>query len=165
MFTNQATQINAWDRVLIENSEKIVGLNEAVEKVKTEQTQLQRELEYIEAQHSELDECIKPLENELSKSVQYDSEREHTYLQAESLDTQLKQMSEDLKEVIEHLNEANKDRDPNDPIVQIGKILNAHMSSLQWIESSTSNITTKLDEISRMQETLKRDNNDRRLNI
>lgn len=67
-------------------------------------------------------------------------------------------MSEDLKEVVEHLNEANKAQDPNDPIVQIGKILNAHMSSLQWIESSSSSISAKLDDITKVHETLKRDN-------
>lgn len=158
MFTNQATQINAWDRVLIENGEKILALNEAVDNVKAEQKALETHLEHITAQHTDLDECIKPLEAEMSKSIQVDSEREQTYLLAESLDTQMKQMGEDLKEVIEHLNEANKDRDPNDPVVQIGKILNAHMSSLQWIESTTTGITNKLDNISKMQDTLKRDN-------
>lgn len=34
----------------------------------------------------------------------------------ENLDTQLKQMSEDLKEVIDYLNEANKVQDNNDPV-------------------------------------------------
>lgn len=165
MFANQATQINAWDRVLIENSDKIVTLNDAFTKVKLEQKALEHELEYVAAQHAELDECIKPLEMEMSKSQQFDPEREQTYLMAESLDTQLKQMGEDLKEVIEHLNEANKDRDPNDPIVQIGKILNAHMSSLQWIENSTSHITSKLETITKLQETLRDNERSFRLNI
>lgn len=35
---------------------------------------------------------------------------------AENMDTQLKQMSEDLKEIIEHLNESNKKEDNNDPV-------------------------------------------------
>lgn len=158
IFTNQATQINAWDRVLVENSEKIVALNDTFKRVKVEQKAFEHELEYIAAQHAELDECLKPLEQEMAKSQQVDPEREQTYLMADNLDTQLKQMGEDLKEVIEHLNEANKDRDPNDPIVQIGKILNAHMSSLQWIENSTSYITSKLDNMTKLQETLRRDN-------
>lgn len=158
MFSNQATQINAWDRVLIENSDKIVGLNEAFKKVKIEQKALEQELEYIAAQHVELDECIRPLEKEMSKSQQVDPERQQTYSLADNLDTQLKQMGEDLKEVIEHLNEANKDKDPNDPIVQIGKILNAHMSSLQWIENSTSHITSKLENITKLHEALRHDN-------
>lgn len=158
LFTNQATQVNAWDKVLLSNGEKIVELNESVEKVKAEQGALEQELEFIAAQHAELEECIVPLEEELAKIPQVDMERGQTYCLAESLDSQLKQMSEDLKEVVEHLNEANKYSDPNDPIVQIGKILNAHMSSLQWIEQSTSTITQRLEDISKLHETIRKDN-------
>ncbi|XP_058835775.1 nuclear pore glycoprotein p62 [Topomyia yanbarensis] len=158
LFTNQATQVNAWDKLLLANGEKIVTLNEAVEKVKAEQDAMEQELEFITAQHTELEECIIPLEEELSKIVQVDIERGQTYSMAETLDSQLKQMSEDLKEVIEHLNESNKYSDPSDPLVQIGKILNAHMNSLQWIESSTSGITNRLEEIGKMHDTLRKDN-------
>lgn len=42
-----------------------------------------------------------------------------SYQLAENLDTQLKQMAEDLKEVIEHLNESNKAQDVNDPVSTI----------------------------------------------
>lgn len=35
---------------------------------------------------------------------------------AENLNSQLKQMSEDLKEVIEHLNEANKNQELSNPV-------------------------------------------------
>lgn len=156
LFTNQAIQVNAWDRLLIDNGDKIIALNETVEKVKAEQSTLEKELEFISAQHSELEECITPLQKELSKIPQVDQERSQIYSIAENLDTQLKQMSEDLKEVIEHLNEANKAQDPNDPIVQIGRILNAHMNSLQWIESTTASINTKLEEITKVHDTLKR---------
>lgn len=117
MFTNQATQVNAWDRVLIENGDKIANLNDAVEKVKAEQTALEQELEFINAQHQELEDCIAPLQKELNKIPQVDVERAQTYLLAESLDTQLKTISEDLKEVIDHLNEANKAQDSNDPVI------------------------------------------------
>lgn len=37
VFLNQATQVNAWDRLLMENGEKIVKLHESVEKVKLDQ--------------------------------------------------------------------------------------------------------------------------------
>lgn len=156
MFLNQATQVNSWDTVLESNSNKIIALSEAVQKVKIEQTSLEKQLESIAAQHTELDECITPLQKELAKSSH--SEKGQTYSLAESLDTQLRQMSEDLKEVIEHLNEANKVQDSNDPIVQIGQILNAHMSSLQWIESTASDIATKMDDITKMHESMRRDN-------
>jgi len=159
IFMNQATQVNSWDNMLISNSNKIMAINDAVEKVKIEQRGLEQELEFISAQHAELDECIKPLQDEFTKSPHIDAEKAQTYILAENLDTQLRQMSEDLKEVIEHLNEANKSDNVNDdPIMQIGMILNAHMSSLQWIESSSSQITTQIDNISKMHDTLKRDN-------
>lgn len=118
LFSNQATQVNAWDSILLKNGQKIVELNKAVEKVKADQTAMEQELEFISAQHAELEESIVPLEQELSKMPQQvDAERSQTYLMAETLDSQLKQMSEDLKEVIEHLNEANKFSDPGDPMV------------------------------------------------
>lgn len=156
IFTNQATQVNAWDTILLKNGEKIVELNKAVEKVKSDQSAMEQELEFISAQHAELEESIIPLEQELSKMPQQiDVERSQTYLMAETLDSQLKQMSEDLKEVIEHLNEANKFADPADPMVQIGKILNAHFTSLQWIEDKTGVISTRLDDISKMSNSLR----------
>ena len=37
IFLNQATQVNAWDRLLTMNGEKIVSLYDAVEKVKLDQ--------------------------------------------------------------------------------------------------------------------------------
>lgn len=156
LFINQATQVNGWDSILLKNGEKIVELNKAVEKVKADQTAMEQELEFISAQHAELEESILPLEQELSKvPQQVDVERSQTYLMAETLDSQLKQMSEDLKEVIEHLNEANKFSDPNDPMVQIGKILNAHFTSLQWIEDKTSVIGNRLDDINKMSAVLR----------
>lgn len=156
MFTNQATQVNAWDRLVINTSDKIIALDQAVEKIKQEQNSLEQELEFISTQHTELEEQIIPLHKELSKLPQVDQERSQIYSIAENLDTQLKQMSEDLKEVIEHLNEANKAQDPNDPIVQISRILNAHMDSLQWIETTTTSINTKLDDLTKAHDNLKR---------
>lgn len=156
MFTNQATQVNAWDRVVVNTSEKILNLDVAVENLKHQQTSLEQELEFISTQHTELEEQIVSLHKELSKLPQVDQERSQIYSIAENLDTQLKQMSEDLKEVIEHLNEANKAQDPNDPIVQIGKILSAHMDSLQWIDTTTTSINTKIDDLVKAHDTLKR---------
>lgn len=151
IFTNQATQVNAWDSILLKNGEKIVDLNKAVEKVKADQVAMEQELEFITAQQAELEESILPLEQELSKiPQQIDVDRSQTYLMAETLDSQLKQMSEDLKEVIEHLNEANKLADPQDPMVQIGKILNAHFTTLQWIDDKTQSINNRIDELSKM---------------
>lgn len=157
VFTEQATQINAWDKLLIGNNQKIIELNDAVQKVKNDQQVLDQELEFIATQHKELEESLAPLEKEFNNLPRVDQERSQTYLMVENLDTQLKQMSEDLKEIIDNLNEANKGQDNTDPIIQIGKILNAHMNSLQWIESQSTNICRKLDDIGKIHETQKRD--------
>lgn len=157
VFLDQASQINAWDQLLISNNQKILELNNAVQKVKAEQETLEQELDFISTQHTELEESIAPLQKEFNKIPQMDVERTQVYITVENLDTQLKQMSEDLKEVIVNLNEANKCQDNSDPIIQIGKILNAHMSSLQWIENTSSTVSAKLDDLSKMHESFKRD--------
>lgn len=136
---------------MLKNGEKIVELNKSVEKIKADQSCLEQQIDFINAQQSELFELIMPLENELAKiPQQIDVDRSQAYLMAETLDSQLKQMSEDLKEVIEHLNEANKFADPADPMSQIAKILNAHFTSLQWIEEKTQAVNNRLDEISKI---------------
>ncbi|XP_048002455.1 nuclear pore glycoprotein p62 [Leguminivora glycinivorella] len=159
-FINQATQINAWDRLLIANGEKIVEVNDTVQAVKNEQQSLELELDFVLAQQKELEDLLAPLEKQLLESGDRarDPEREQMYNLAENLDSQLKTMSQDLKEVIEHLNETNRSQDSNDPIGQIGRILNAHMSSMQWIDNSIAQISTKLDQLKATHDTLRRDN-------
>lgn len=158
MFINQATQVNSWDKILILNNNKIVALSDAVQKVKSDQDALEHQLELIATQHSELEECIAPLNQELSKTQHIDVDKVQTYIMAENLDAQLRQMSEDLKEVIEHLNAANKFKDMTDPMVKIGLILNAHMNSLQWIESTVGQVSTKIEDISQMYDSMRRSN-------
>lgn len=157
VFVNQATQINAWDKLLITNGEKIMTLNQEVERVKIEQQQLEHELDYVVGQQKELQECLVPLEKELASLSVSDSDREYTYRLSENLDTQLKRMSEDLKEIIEHLNEANRAQDSSDPIVQIGKILNAHMNSLQWLDQQTALLSQKIQHIDQMHQNFRQE--------
>ncbi|XP_024874330.1 nuclear pore glycoprotein p62 [Temnothorax curvispinosus] len=157
VFVNQATQVNAWDKLLITNGEKIVTLNQEVERVKIEQQQLEHELDYVVGQQKELQECLVPLEKELASLSVSDSDRDYTYRLSENLDTQLKRMSEDLKEIIEHLNEANRAQDSSDPIVQIGKILNAHMNSLQWLDQQTALLNQKIQQIDQMHQSFRQE--------
>lgn len=176
MFGNQAKQLNAWDRLLITNGEKILQLNNGIERVKQQQQQLDQELDFVLAQQKELEDLIVPLEKELENVNITDLDRNSTYQMAENMDSQLKQMSEDLKEIIEQLNEENKSQEMSNPvsqafficsciycvnvhffcktfffqITQIGKILNAHMNSLQWIDQNTNKISTQLDHVMKM---------------
>lgn len=162
-FLDQATQVNAWDRIVMENGEKIVQLNKDVEKVKLDQQKLDHELDFIHSQQKELEDILNPLEKALDTlpPITYqqhaDIEREHTYVLAESLDAQLKRMGQDLKEIIERLNSTNAAPDPDDPVQQVTKILNAHVVSLMWVDRNTANLQRRVEEISKLMDLEKRE--------
>lgn len=162
-FLELATQVNAWDRLLVENGEKITTLNSDMERVKVDQQKLDHELDFIHSQQRELEELLAPLEKAVEQqpniNIQQHSalERENTYQLAENIDAQLKRMLSDLKEIIDHLNSSNTNQDQTDPIQQITKILNSHMDSLQWIDQNSTLLGRKVDEISKQMEVQKRE--------
>ncbi|KAM6224883.1 nuclear pore glycoprotein p62 [Rhynchocyon petersi] len=155
-FLQQATQVNAWDRTLIENGEKITSLHREVEKVKLDQKRLDQELDFILSQQKELEDLLSPLEEAAKEQsgtiyLQHaDEEREKTYKLAENIDAQLKRMAQDLKDIIEHLNTAGAPADSSDPLQQICKILNAHMDSLQWVDQNSALLQRRVEEASRV---------------
>ncbi|XP_067833667.1 nucleoporin 62 like isoform X1 [Heptranchias perlo] len=154
-FLHQATQVNAWDRMLIENGEKITALHREAEKVKLDQKRLDQELDFILSQQKELEDLLAPLEESVRDQhgtiyLQHaDEEREHTYKLAENIDAQLKRMAQDLKEIIQHLNTTSSSSEISDPLQQICKILNAHMDSLQWIDQSSVLLQKKVEDVSK----------------
>jgi len=162
-FLDQATQVNAWDRIVMDNGDRIIELNQAVDKVKLDQQKLDHELDFVHSQQRELEDLITPLEAALESlpPVSYtqhaDVEREHTYVLAESLDAQLKRMGQDLKEIIERLNATNSKPDNNDPLQQVTKILNAHVTSLMWVDRNTSNLQKRVEDISKQMNVEKRE--------
>ncbi|EHB05676.1 Nuclear pore glycoprotein p62 [Heterocephalus glaber] len=155
-FLQQATQVNAWDRTLIENGEKITSLHREVEKVKLDQRRLDQELDFILSQQKELEDLLSPLEESVKEQsgtiyLQHaDEEREKTYKLAENIDAQLKRMAQDLKDIIEHLNTSGGPADTSDPLQQICKILNAHMDSLQWIDQNSALLQRKVEEVTKV---------------
>ncbi|XP_066496325.1 nucleoporin-62 C-terminal-like protein [Tiliqua scincoides] len=162
-FLQQATQVNAWDRTLIENGEKITSLHREVEKVKLDQKRLDQELDFILSQQKELEDLLMPLEESVKEQsgtiyLQHaDEEREKTYKLAENIDAQLKRMAQDLKDIIEHLNTSGGPADTSDPLQQICKILNAHMDSLQWIDQNSALLQRKVEEVTKVCESRRKD--------
>ncbi|XP_072361056.1 nucleoporin 62 like isoform X2 [Scyliorhinus torazame] len=163
LFLHQATQVNAWDRMLIENGEKITALHREAEKVKLDQKRLDQELDFILSQQKELEDLLAPLEQSVRDQhgtiyLQHaDEEREHTYKLAENIDAQLKRMAQDLKEIIQHLNTTSGSSEVSDPLQQICKILNAHMDSLQWIDQSSVLLQKKVEDVSKQFEMRRRE--------
>lgn len=64
-----------------------------------------------------------------------DTSRIEMYRLLIEVDNQLKSTSCDVRDIIRRLNDTNVNL--NDPIVQISKILNSHMDSLNWIEENS----------------------------
>ncbi|NXH15534.1 NUP62 protein, partial [Bucco capensis] len=162
-FLHQATQVNAWDQTLIENGEKITSLHREVEKVKLDQKRLDQELDFILSQQKELENLLTPLEESVKEQsgtiyLQHaDEERERTYKLAENIDAQLKRMAQDLKDITEHLNTSRGPADTSDPLQQICKILNAHMDSLQWIDQSSAVLQRKVEEVTKVCESRRKE--------
>uniref|UniRef100_A0A8C6PXM9 Nuclear pore glycoprotein p62 n=1 Tax=Nothobranchius furzeri TaxID=105023 RepID=A0A8C6PXM9_NOTFU len=162
-FLQQATQVNAWDRMLVENGEKITSLHKELEKVKLDQRRLNQELDFILSQQKELEDLLCPLEESVKEQSgtiymqNADEERERTYKLAENVDAQLKRMSQDLKEIIEHLNTSSGPADSSDPLQQICKILNAHMDSLQWIDQNSVLLQRRVEEVSKLCDTQRKE--------
>ncbi|XP_041427917.1 nucleoporin 62kDa L homeolog isoform X2 [Xenopus laevis] len=154
-FLQQATQVNAWDRTLMQNGERITTLHREMEKVKLDQKRLDQELDFILSQQKELEDLLTPLEESVKEQsgtiyLQHaDEEREKTYKLAENIDAQLKRMAQDLKEVIEHLNTSAGPGDASNPLQQICKILNAHMDSLQWIDQNSALLQRKVEQVTK----------------
>ncbi|KAM4696921.1 nuclear pore glycoprotein p62-like isoform 2-T2 [Rhinophrynus dorsalis] len=154
-FLQQATQVNAWDRTLIQNGERITTLHIELEKVKLDQKRLDQELDFILSQQKELEDLLTPLEESVKEQsgtiyLQHaDEEREKTYKLAENIDAQLKRMAQDLKDVIEHLNTSAGPGDSSNPLQQICKILNAHMDSLQWIDQNSALLQRKVEQVTK----------------
>ncbi|XP_068427906.1 nucleoporin 62 like [Clinocottus analis] len=162
-FLQQATQVNAWDRMLVENGEKITALHKEMEKVKLDQRRLNQELDFILSQQKELEDLLCPLEESVKEQngtiymQNADEERERTYKLAENVDAQLKRMSQDLKEIIEHLNTSSGPADTSDPLQQICKILNTHMDSLQWIDQNSVLLQRRVEEVSKLCDNQRKD--------
>ena len=112
---------------------------------------LEHELDFVKSQQLELEEILRPLEESLSDAPPPDAERERIYSLAENLDAQLQRMGDDLREVIEHLNSANRNTNDSDPIVQISRVLNAHMDALQWVDQQSGVVQKKLEEVTKVQ--------------
>ena len=66
------------------------------------------------------------------------------------MDGQLRQMSDDLGKVIEHVNALNGSSEKSsDPVVMVAKILSAHMDTLKWVDESAVSLTKKIDEMAK----------------
>ena len=157
--------------------ERQSGIDQTLDYVEQQQTELNALLDTYESQRSELLQAS-GARGRMDMGVA-DVEREKVYALAENLNTQLDDMSRNLVSMIDEVNQMSAPttngrravRDATDassealgslqvsrdvpgyedPITQISAILNAHFSSLKWIDEHTSSLRDRLEALRRGQ--------------
>ncbi|KAH8700305.1 Nsp1-like C-terminal region-domain-containing protein [Talaromyces proteolyticus] len=159
-FRQQAEKVADWDRMLVENGAKVQKLYGNTVDAERATQEVERQLASVEGQQEELNSWLDRYEREvdemLSKQVGPgetlqgpDQERERTYKLAEKLSERLDEMGKDLGSMIEEVNSASstlsKTNKADEPISQIVRILNSHLSQLQTIDQGTAELQAKVN--------------------
>lgn len=158
-FKEQASQVAAWDRLLVENGDKIQQLYLNTFEAEKASREVERHLVSVESQQEELESWLDRYEAEVDTlfSKQFnpseqltgpDQEREQTYKLAERITERLDEMGRDLTKMIKEINDISgavtKGSKPDDPLSQIVRVLNGHLTQLQWIDTNAAALQAKV---------------------
>ncbi|KAJ2717180.1 FG-nucleoporin nsp1 [Coemansia spiralis] len=167
-FHTQASTVGYWDRALVQQGKRITELYEATMGVESEQAALDQNLEHMEGQQSALQNLLDAYEGRVQDIVRKtttrpaagkgvamtaDQERDHVYSSAERLNQQLDELARRLTGLVEDVNGVSAATAPAgdgprgaaaDPFAQIVQILNAHLTSLEWVDTQTTQLQERL---------------------
>lgn len=132
-FKEQASKIAEWDRMLVENGEKIQKLYTSTYEAERANAEIDRQLSNVESQQEELGAWLDRYEADLNELFAKnggaaggeqvagpDQERERTYKLAEKLTDRLDDMGKDLTKMIKEINDMSstlsKGSKPDDPV-------------------------------------------------
>ncbi|KAI9053590.1 hypothetical protein LZ554_002544 [Drepanopeziza brunnea f. sp. 'monogermtubi'] len=160
-FQEQAEKVAAWDRLMVENGDKIQKLYLKTYDAEKQSTEIERQLANVESQQEELAIWLDRYEGEVDEMFQRqvgqgetlqgpDQERERTYKLAEKLTDRLDDMGKNLSSMIDAINDASttlsKTSKADDPLSHIVRVLNSHLTQLQWIDENATALQTKIAE-------------------
>ncbi|KAI5862092.1 Nsp1-like C-terminal region-domain-containing protein [Durotheca rogersii] len=158
-FKDQAAQVAQWDRLLVDNGEKIQRLYLDTFEAEKGSREVERQLAAVEGQQEELEAWLDKYEGEVDalfgkqvgprdQLAGPDQEREKTYKLAEKITERLDEMGRDLTKMIKEINDISstlsKGNKPDDPLSQIVRVLNGHLSQLQWIDTNAAALQAKV---------------------
>ncbi|KAL8903270.1 MAG: hypothetical protein Q9207_004039 [Kuettlingeria erythrocarpa] len=155
-FQKQAEKVATWDQMLVENSEKIQKLYGSTLEAERATAEVERQITAVENDQDELESWLDRYEEKVDQMISNagdslhgpDLERERTYQLAEKLSTRLDEMGKDLGSMIEEINDAssslNKNARPDDPLSQVVRVLNGHLSQLQQIDQGAAILQSKV---------------------
>ncbi|KAJ9242143.1 hypothetical protein DTO169E5_3364 [Paecilomyces variotii] len=168
-FREQAEKVAEWDRMLVENGTKVQKLYGSTVDAERATQEVERQLASVEGQQEELSSWLDRYEREVDEMMSKqvgpgetlqgpDQERERTYKLAEKLSERLDEMGKDLTSMIEEVNGAtatlSKTNKADEPISQIVRILNSHLSQLQMIDQGTAELQAKVSAAQKAGQTL-----------
>lgn len=130
-FKGQAEKISKWDRLLIDNGEKIQKLFISTHEAEKATNEIDKQLQSVESQQNELEAFLDKYETDIDGLFEQqignsdqlngpDQERERTYKLAENVTDRLDEMGKDLGKMISEINEISgsldKSNKPDDPV-------------------------------------------------
>ncbi|KAL8989708.1 MAG: hypothetical protein Q9177_001466 [Variospora cf. flavescens] len=165
-FQKQAEKVAMWDHMLVENSEKIQKLYGSTLDAERATAEVERQITAVENDQDELESWLARYEEKVDQMISSsgdslhgpDLERERTYQLAEKLSTRLDEMGRDLGSMIEEINHAssslNKNTKPDDPLSQVVRVLNSHLTQLQQIDQGAAALQLKVAAAQRASQSL-----------
>ncbi|MCJ1436839.1 FG-nucleoporin nsp1 [Xylographa pallens] len=158
-FQRQAMKVSEWDRMLVDNSEKIQKLYGSTLEAERATVEVERQLSVVENDQGELEYWLDHYERQVDELIATqigqgdtiqgpDQDRERTYKLAEKLSDRLNEMGKDLTSMIENINDASSNLSKNgksdDALSQIVRVLNGHLSQLQQIDQGAAALQAKV---------------------
>ncbi|MCJ1245866.1 FG-nucleoporin nsp1 [Trapelia coarctata] len=158
-FQKQALKVSEWDRLLVENSDKIQKLYGSTLEAERATAEVERQLSAVENDQAELEYWLEHYEKQVDEMMSSqvgqgdalqgpDQERERTYKLTEKLSDRLNDLSKDLTSMVENINDASSNLSKNsktdDPLSHIVRVLNGHLSQLQQIDQGTAALQAKV---------------------
>lgn len=132
-------------------------------KVVETQASLERQLELIETHQQEVDKALQSIEGEAERIYKDEhglllddeaaSTRDAMYEQAELIERELEQMTEQIKTVIQTLNSSQGGEldtiDGMTPLDVVVRILNNQLSSLMWVDEKAEEFSSRIQKLAR----------------
>lgn len=160
-FRKQANAIAEWDRRILQNRDVLLRLEIEVAKVVETQANLERQLELIETHQQEVDKALQSMEEEAERIYKDEcglllddeaaSTRDAMYDQAEFIERELEQMTEQIKSIIHSLNASQGGEldalDGMNPLDAVVRILNNQLTSLMWIDEKAEEFSSRIQRL------------------
>lgn len=130
-FQRQAKQVQAWDALLVKNTDKIGKLNAKTFLAERDAAEVEKQLTIVENEQNELEQWLSRYEDTVDQMTKesngpggveggVDLERQRTYQASERLTERLEGLNKDLSDVITEVNGVSamlqKSSGPDDPV-------------------------------------------------